>query len=218
MRGNQLTAEFIRIRSGLQDLNYLLATIDWHIAPVCYSVKPGVLINLGNSYSSCLAKLWNQYHETACIDTNSIGWTVRRRNSCPEDHEIFFNELTINVIMGINNSIQLLCYAPKRIEAILRDDEIRSFLKDRGYISLDTKACIQVLRERLCKGCPHEIGIFLGYPIADVKAFIQNKGRNYLLNGYWKVYSDVPGALDTFQSYNEARKKMLVKFSRGAVL
>lgn len=28
---------------------------------------------------------------------------------------------------------------------------------------------------------PHEIGLFLGYPVDDVTGFIQNKGRNYLL-------------------------------------
>ena len=37
---------------------------------------------------------------------------------------------------------------------------------------------------------PHEIGIFLGYPLADVAGFIRNKGRNCKCIGTWKVYGD----------------------------
>ena len=37
---------------------------------------------------------------------------------------------------------------------------------------------------------PHEIGVFLDYPLADVEGFIRNAGRDYLLSGYWKVYHD----------------------------
>ena len=40
-------------------------------------------------------------------------------------------------------------------------------------------------------GFPHEIGVFLGYPLDDVKGFIKNEGKKYLMIGYWKVYSDL---------------------------
>ena len=37
---------------------------------------------------------------------------------------------------------------------------------------------------------PHEIGLFLGYPLSDVIGFIENKGWNYTCCGCWKSYGD----------------------------
>ena len=37
---------------------------------------------------------------------------------------------------------------------------------------------------------PHEIGVFLGYPIWDVKGFIDNKGKDFKYCGTWKVYNN----------------------------
>ena len=52
-------------------------------------------------------------------------------------------------------------------------------------------------------GFPHEIGVFLGYPLADVKGFIENRGANYLCSGLWKVYCDEQEAQRTFQRYRK---------------
>ena len=41
---------------------------------------------------------------------------------------------------------------------------------------------------------PHEMGAFLGYPLSDVKGFIEHEGKDFLCSGYWKVYSDETGA------------------------
>lgn len=50
--------------------------------------------------------------------------------------------------------------------------------------------CIRNLRIRInsSKTFPHEIGLFLGYPVEDVKGFIENKGENCVKCGAWKVY------------------------------
>ena len=37
---------------------------------------------------------------------------------------------------------------------------------------------------------PHEIGLFLGYPLGDVKAYIENEGKNCICCRYWKVYEN----------------------------
>lgn len=52
---------------------------------------------------------------------------------------------------------------------------------------------------------PHEIGLFLGYPVRDVQDFIKYEGKNYLVCGYWKVYHDVDKALATFDYYQRIR-------------
>jgi hypothetical protein len=35
---------------------------------------------------------------------------------------------------------------------------------------------------------PMRLEYFLGIPIYDVTAFIENNGKNYIFNQYWKVY------------------------------
>lgn len=39
-------------------------------------------------------------------------------------------------------------------------------------------------------GFPHEVGLFLGYPLDDVTGFIEQKGKNYKCCGIWKVYGN----------------------------
>lgn len=62
------------------------------------------------------------------------------------------------------------------------------------------------------KEFPHEIGIFLGYPIWDVEGFIEHKGQNYKFCGYWKVYQDVEGAKLKFKEYDRIRESALHKY------
>lgn len=70
---------------------------------------------------------------------------------------------------------------------------------------------IQCLKSRILeyhlgeKEFPHEVGIFLGYPIWDVEEFIEHKGLDYKLCGYWKVYHDVEGAKEKFKEYDKIR-------------
>ena len=45
------------------------------------------------------------------------------------------------------------------------------------------------------KNFPHEIGVFLGYPLDDVIGFIEHKP--YYLVGDWKVYQNVNEAKET---------------------
>ena len=62
---------------------------------------------------------------------------------------------------------------------------------------------------------PHEIGLFLGYPVEDVKGFILNKGHNCLFCGYWKVYSNADTARRTFERYNKCRSYMQRRLDNG---
>ncbi len=55
-------------------------------------------------------------------------------------------------------------------------------------------------------GFPHEIGMFLGYPVADIRGFIENEGRKYLMIGYWKVYSNLSQARMIFKEYDRAKE------------
>lgn len=77
--------------------------------------------------------------------------------------------------------------------------------------------CFTGLRKRIrCHSeFSHEIGIFLGYSPDDVIGFIQNKGENYLLCGYWKVYGNKERAERTFKNYDKCRKFLCNKLNQG---
>ena len=80
---------------------------------------------------------------------------------------------------------------------------------------------ISYLKKRVsqCNGdFPHEIGVFLGYPVEDVTGFIKNKGKSFKLNGYWKVYGDEKKASHMFRRYTECRDSLCRKLSQGISL
>ena len=51
-----------------------------------------------------------------------------------------------------------------------------------------------------------EIGVFLGYPLADVIGFIENRGKNFTACGYWKVYTDPTTAQAEFDRYKKCER------------
>lgn len=62
---------------------------------------------------------------------------------------------------------------------------------------------------------PHELGILLGYPPQDVSGFIENKGRNFLYTGYWKVYGNVQESMNIFHMFNQARENVVRMLTSG---
>lgn len=91
------------------------------------------------------------------------------------------------------------------ISGVLQQTEVQAFLRSAGYdISKNVRDMICQLSRRLCvqQDFPHEIGIFLGYPLADVIGFIQNKGKNYSCCGYWKCYGDAQQAKKLFDTFS----------------
>ena len=187
MQGNLLTAEYLKIRSRIKGEKLLKATIEWHCAPVIYGFKPSVLINLGKPNTGLLACLWEQYKNNIICDYHKF-------------------QVHFHLFHGCNRSIQLFCFVPERINRILCCDDARYFLSDEGYSSPDLESIITFLKEKFRFDCPHEIGIFLGYPVEDVRQFIKNNGKNYLLNGYWKVYSDIQYATYQFDLLIKQRR------------
>lgn len=64
-------------------------------------------------------------------------------------------------------------------------------------------------------GFPHEIGVFLGYPLEDVRGFIAGGGEGCKLCGYWKVYGDVERARQSFARYDRCRAALCARIDQG---
>ncbi|ELV06470.1 hypothetical protein H263_03923 [Brachyspira hampsonii 30599] len=90
-------------------------------------------------------------------------------------------------------------------------------MKNYGYRSKNIYESIGILKRRMqySKTFPHEIGIFLGYPLIDINGFINNYGKNSLYTGYWKVYHNKKEAIEIFDNYNRCRTFYINTFLRG---
>ena len=98
--------------------------------------------------------------------------------------------------------VLVYAYRKHQLEAILGDQEVQNFLRQYGYADFEIEPCLLWLKERLMQeDFPHDIGVFLDYPLADIKAFIQNKGCNCPCTGCWKAYTNVPEAQKKFRTF-----------------
>ncbi len=110
----------------------------------------------------------------------------------------------------------LYVYRTEKLTEILSQKDIREFLYRYGYRFETSDAAIMKLKERLKSDeFPHEIGIFLGYPLEDVKQFIKNKGKNYKLSGTWKVYDDVDKCEKLFKKFKESTRVFMHAVTAG---
>lgn len=115
----------------------------------------------------------------------------------------------IEVLKNKDNFYLIYVYRKSKLQEILRDKRVSDFLYQFGYdIDEDLNKIIDLLKYRISyQQCfPHEIGVFLGYPIDDVISFIENSGKNCLLCGIWKVYHDEQNAIKTFVKYNHCKE------------
>ena len=95
------------------------------------------------------------------------------------------------------------------------------FLRRHDYEPKEGVAAnVERLKQRIAEHpCfPHEIGLFLGYPLEDVQGFIDNGGRNYGLCGCWKVYGDVEAARACFARYRKCVQVYLRCYQNGQSL
>jgi len=94
---------------------------------------------------------------------------------------------------------------------------VAEFLQTYGYENTDVDQAIERLHIRLEKGgnFPHEIGLFLGYPLGDVKGFIENAGKNSKCAGCWKVYCNECETMKLFERFRKCREIYLRLWQQG---
>ena len=111
----------------------------------------------------------------------------------------------------------LLVYDREMVGELLADGDTARFLTDRGYDCSGTAAAVAELRSRVSGGgdFPHEIGVFLGYALDDVKAFIADPCGGKRVGGYWKVYSDLPAKQKLFEKYHRYSDTICGKLVSG---
>ena len=108
-------------------------------------------------------------------------------------------------------------YREKQLSVSLNRPGVANFLKKYGYGSTDVEYALDRLKSRIGENneFPHEIGIFLDYPLGDVIGFITNEGRNFKCVGCWKVYCDECACRKTFAKYKKCRDVYVRLWQQG---
>ena len=108
-------------------------------------------------------------------------------------------------------------YRKSQLEERLQEKKVSKFLRTYGYQFEKLTGVIEKLKERMTntKKFPHEIGVFLGYPLSDVIAFIKNGGKHSKCTGCWKVYTDECEAIRLFEMYEKCQKVYRKMFLLG---
>jgi hypothetical protein len=98
----------------------------------------------------------------------------------------------------------------------LQNDLAVQLLAECGYTCGNPNGCIAQLIARLRddQDFPHEVGLFLGYPPADVEGFMHRK-HACKLSGIWKVYDDVEGASRQFARCKRCTEVYLLRYRQG---
>lgn len=112
----------------------------------------------------------------------------------------------------------LYVYRPRMLGEILNSPMVAEFLRSCGYETCcSTPRALARLIRRFGESdqFPHEIGIFLGYPLHDVLGFIRHKGKNCLCSGCWKVYAEPGKAKRLFGSYRDCTRAYRDQLFRG---
>lgn len=174
-----------------RQLDYLLA---FYSAPALAGIKPANLFSVRGEDAGAVGTLFREYN--------------RRLNA---------RGISLMILCEYGSYFLVLVYRPSRLWRELREEERRRFLAERGYLDWNgLDAVLGRLSER-CRECriPHEIGVFLGYPLEDVAGFIENKGRRCKLCGYWKVYSDEASARECFERFTRCRNDLCRRVRGG---
>lgn len=175
-------------------LYYMLAN---SAAPVFVGIKP-----------SCLVTIWK--HRIADMNLNQF---VQEQNARKKF------DCQLKILLETELYYLLFCYHKELLQETLCQSKGNILMS--GYASTEKlEDALGILMDKLKRYhtehqiFPHEVGIFLGYPLWDVEGFIQNHGQNYKLIGYWKVYDDVIGAIRKFQEYDRRKRQAVGIFQQ----
>lgn len=126
----------------------------------------------------------------------------------------------VEVLIWRDKSALVYVYRTTMLQRELSQPGVLELLEKYGYRSCEIDFCLKYLKCRLlnCSCFPHEIGVFLGYPLEDVKGFIENGGKNCESCGAWKVYCNREEKDKLFRKYDKCRDVYLRVFYEGREL
>ena len=166
-----------------------------HCSPTLLGIKPANLVSFPKAKAPNLMELLKVYRP----QLRDLGIRMR-------------------IVCGCKKHYLLLVYRPELLESYLSQPQVEKYLASYGYTSgANIEQYLQAMTLRYAKNqqCPDEIGIFLGYPLEDVIGFSHDPGDACKYVGFWKVYGDVPSAIEIFARYKECIAFTCEKIKEG---
>lgn len=164
-----------------------------HCAPTLAGIKPANLFNSDETNLQKEKRILRQWNHT--LNAKGV-WVIAFRTPC--------------------GGKLLYVFRPKQLKRTLEEPAASRLLERFGYPESGLGRQIRHLGRRLESSAsfPHEIGLFLGYPAADVIGFIANGGKKCKCAGCWKVYGDERAAAQRFQRYRQCTEQCCRRFSQ----
>lgn len=136
------------------------------------------------------------------------------------DEQLNPERIHLRLLCRCEKRTLLLVYRQDLLERHLAQEKVSEFLRRHGYPGGGLEDVLHCFEHRLAQDgdFPHEAGVLLGYPLADVEGFLKNKGKNCKLCGYWKVYSDEEQARKLFSSFTRCRHALCAQIAQGKTL
>lgn len=171
----------------------LASFLAYESAEILAGAKPASLINLVDRPHHCGRNFYRLWKECGAALLEKSGLVGRE-------------------LVDRGDSLLLLVYAPDLLEALLLRPATLAMLHRAGYAQTEGLPAVLAELQGRCRageGFPHEIGIFLGYPLKDVAAFLGWAAIPFTVQGPWKIYGQPEKSLDLAATHQLCRDGML---------
>ena len=167
--------------------------IVFNCAPTLYGVKVGNLV--AQQYDS-------EAELTEFIDT--------------QDRLLRSKGVHVVLVKLTKKTALIYVYRVKQLASLLSRTSVQQFLAKFGYMDFSVNGCLNHLKSRLTQAdFPHEIGVFLGYPLDDIQCFIDKKGADCPCVGIWKAYNNIDRAKLIFDLYSKCTASCCRRYENG---
>ncbi len=168
--------------------------IGYHCAPALAGIKA----------SNIVACYKNQGYD--------VPWEISRLN-----RELNPAGIYLEPVCSCHKRILVMVYRKNILKDMLENIHVRTFLGSFGYqMHWSFEDCMRHLKSRFDgNSFPHEIGVFLGYPMHDVYGFIHHKGSGCIFCGEWKVYANPEQAKKLFNQFSACRRGVTRRMLKG---
>jgi hypothetical protein len=131
-----------------------------------------------------------------------------------EELNNLYPKLRFYVLKRSKTKVLILVYRKNVFNRLMNKTLYIEYLNTFGYNTSSIESMLNNLKKRL-KGdnFPHEIGVFLGYDLDDIKSFIS--GEECIYVGYWKVYSNLEEKKKIFDKYTRCKNIVLNLINKG---
>ena len=168
-----------------------------HCSPALAGIKPANIVTCRKSVTK------NIHHE------------ITRLNNQLNSRNIY-----IEILYEKKDSVLVMVYRQNILNRHLANPLNRAFLMQYGYDKAkNIEDYLDILKSRIkSDDFPHEIGVFLGYPLHDIYCFFNHRNEGCLLVGDWKVYHNAEETVKLFSRFRACKNAVLKKIADGHTL